>query len=62
MYENLYTLAVTHDAEWYVVTIFSIIVNKIFVYGLTVNLNGFHCLNMKEISVLLKVNVGFGLI
>ena len=26
------------------VTIFSIIVNKIFVYGLTVNLNGFHCL------------------
>ena len=49
MYENLYTLAVTHDAE-------------IFVYGLTVNLNGFHCLNMKEISVLLKVNVGFGLI
>ena len=44
------------------VTIFSIIVNKIFVYGLTVNLNGFHCLNMKEISVLLKVNVGFGLI
>ena len=36
------------------VTIFGIIVNKIFVYGLTVSLNGFHCLNMREISILFE--------